>query len=128
MRLFIGTFTVASATITSPVTVNSANSFSYSQYFTDDAQFDVDLPAAAYIEKIILEDLAGPAVTLDIGTAEDGAQIVSGAAVGNGTDIVDATLVAQYFSTTADTEIWLHSDDWNSGGVMVTVVWKELVI
>ncbi len=127
MRLFIGTFTVASASVTVPALKKAAQSYSYSQYFTEDGQLDLSLPAGGYIEKILLEDLAGPAVVIDIGSTDAGDEIVADASIGNGTDFLDATLVAAYFGST-ETDIFVTSADWNSGGVKVTVIWKELSI
>lgn len=90
------------------------------------------LPAGGYITGIMLNEIAGAAITggVDIGTASTGTQIVSAQALGaNGLlAVADSAVVARVFGTTGTPNavaIWAtcHTSC-NAGSVTITILWS----
>lgn len=95
------------------------------------ASGSVSLPANSYIERILIMERAGNAITggLQIGVADAGGTIVSAAAVGANANVVvsDAALLTKFFSVAAAQSI--HYDavtSWNSANVNIVIVYGKL--
>lgn len=89
------------------------------------------LPANAYIEKIIVTERAGNAITggLQFGEAAAGGTICSAHAVGaNGNTVVtDAALLKKFFSVAATQAIHFDANTaWNGANVNIIVTYGQL--
>jgi hypothetical protein len=92
-----------------------------------DGQLSTIIPAGYKIDTIILKETAGNAAgNISLGTASLGAQIVSAETVG-GSAVVDATLVAEFFSDVNDTDIYISSSAWGTGVLTVYFTFKKVV-
>jgi hypothetical protein len=84
-----------------------------------------NLPPGAYIEQIVVQNTtANAGGEMSFGTASGGGQIVAAAA---GTTLgvsfpTNGAFVANAFSSTAQTPVWITSTAWGSANATVTVI------
>ncbi len=84
-------------------------------------QMGVYIPAGYKIDSIFVNETAANAAgNISIGTAAIGTQIVNAYTVGVSAD-EEMTLVADYFSKTADQDIFISSSVWGTGVIDITI-------
>jgi hypothetical protein len=81
------------------------------------------IPAGAYIQKIILNNVTGNAAgNITIGSTSGGSDVVASVALGaNG--LLDTTLAKSVFSASVLTQLFITSSAWGSANVSVTVIY-----
>lgn len=86
-----------------------------------DAQMAIYIPAGYKIKSIFVNETSSNAAgNISIGTAASGTQIVNAYTVGSDAD-EEMTLVADYFSRTADQDIYVSSSVWGSGVIDIII-------
>lgn len=91
-----------------------------------DGQLSLYLPAGYLIEHIFVNETAAAAAgNISIGTAASGTQVVNAFTVGASAD-AEMTLVAGYFSITADTDLYVSSSSWGSGVISLMIVCRKI--
>jgi len=90
-------------------------------------QLSTIISAGYKIDTIIIKETSGNAAgNISLGTVASGTQIVNAATVGANA-VVDATLVDDFFSDTADTNIYISSSAWGSGIIQVYFTFKKVI-
>jgi len=94
---------------------------------TDDTSFDV--PAGYILKYIVLEETAGNAATLDLGTTSGGSDLFINQTVTAST--ITTFVINKVFSTSATQTIYLNDDDassdWNSASVDLYAVMEKVL-
>lgn len=92
-----------------------------------DGLLDVIIPAGYKIESIIVNETASNAAgNISIGTAASGTQVVNAFAVVADDDKI-MTLVADYFSSVNDTDLYVSSSAWGTGVIDLTFVFQQVI-
>lgn len=82
------------------------------------SQLNGYLPAGWKIGEIIIENRGSASVTITIGSAAAGADIVSSIAIGAGVTSI-LTIAKRFFSKTTNTNLYISSSSWGNGKVVV---------
>lgn len=95
------------------------------------AAAQLTLPAAAYIDKILIKNTTANAITggLKMGTTAGGSDVFSGVAVAANAaiSVTDAALLKKFFSLTATQDLFLTAaTNWNGASIQAAFIYGQL--
>ena len=108
---------------------NHIEKYRHTVAMTDDTAWADIIPAGYELEKIVFEESAGNAATLDFGTTSGASDIFKNKVIAAST--ITTVVLNKAFSMSATQSLFLNDDDagssWNSGSLTATVFMRRVI-